>query len=358
MSSKPQREQQADGEETLWTVRDPDGTTFGPASIATLQAWARDGRLAPNHMTSCDGHNWQPVTSLPELEMDRVVEVATGTFYGPVHRQALAGLIQEGALAAGSSLFRRDCPVAKPQTPAREAADEAARIKRWEAQQARQAEQIADLERQLHQVNSDNERLRGELSHKDLEFEAERQELRAMATRQQADLAKLEIENRIQAKQLEHHCGQERLLQESRSEVAALEERLAQAAEQQAAATATLQQELTAAQHERDDAALALHTERAAQAGQAAAIQQLNETVEQLRLQQTSLRKLLRQATNLLDNETGSSHEAARVEVVTVGDEEALPPRAPLSLNQLEAQAQREIQRLGRQPGTVFNKRR
>ena len=44
-----------EAKEKMWKVKAEDGSVFGPASMATLLAWARDGRLAASHVISSDG---------------------------------------------------------------------------------------------------------------------------------------------------------------------------------------------------------------------------------------------------------------------------------------------------------------
>ncbi len=95
-----------------WRIRTDKGDIFGPADIATLKVWAKNGRLAPMHQISEDGCTWCPVTSLSELEMDCLAEVTSGCFYGPIHQEAMSDLVREGAVPAGAPLFKRDLPFA------------------------------------------------------------------------------------------------------------------------------------------------------------------------------------------------------------------------------------------------------
>ena len=67
----------------------------------------RDGRIGPANEISRDGVEWSPATAEPALEMEWVVEVENGQFYGPIHRDAVRGLINEGAIAQHAVLFRR-----------------------------------------------------------------------------------------------------------------------------------------------------------------------------------------------------------------------------------------------------------
>ena len=95
-------------DEQRWRVKNEQGETFGPVGIETLQAWARDGRLSPSSMVSVDAVAWTPVNHLHELEMDWVVEVSPGALYGPIHRQALEGLLANGTVPPAAVCFVRD----------------------------------------------------------------------------------------------------------------------------------------------------------------------------------------------------------------------------------------------------------
>ena len=92
-----------EAKEKMWKVKAEDGSVFGPASMATLLAWARDGRLAASHVISSDGKTWTPVASHSELAMDWIAEISPGKFYGPIHRDALDELLRNGTLAANSA---------------------------------------------------------------------------------------------------------------------------------------------------------------------------------------------------------------------------------------------------------------
>ena len=90
-----------------WWVRDHEGGRYGPVAFEVLKSWVRDGRIGPANEISRDGVEWSPATAEPALEMEWVVEVEDGQFYGPIHRDAVRGLINEGAIAQHAVLFRR-----------------------------------------------------------------------------------------------------------------------------------------------------------------------------------------------------------------------------------------------------------
>ena len=92
-----------EAKEKMWKVKAEDGSVFGPASMATLLAWARDGRLAASHVISTDGKAWTPVASHPELAMNWIAEgvnvAGQGAFLlGAVltHKAGLAQLTLRG----------------------------------------------------------------------------------------------------------------------------------------------------------------------------------------------------------------------------------------------------------------------
>ncbi len=92
---------------TKWWVRDGQGGRYGPVDFEVLKSWARDGRIGPANDISKEGVEWAPATAEPALEMDWVAEVSGGRFYGPIHRDAVQGLINDGAIAGQAVLYRR-----------------------------------------------------------------------------------------------------------------------------------------------------------------------------------------------------------------------------------------------------------
>ena len=111
------------GKPSGWLIRSERGETFGPVELSTLQAWAAEGRIAPASEISSDGIQWRPVTAQRELEMVWVAEVSPGSFYGPIHRQAMDELLRDGSIAAHSLLYRRE--ETEPAGDARVTDDEA-----------------------------------------------------------------------------------------------------------------------------------------------------------------------------------------------------------------------------------------
>lgn len=92
-----------------WHVQDENGGVFGPVDFNTLQEWVEDGRVSPLSKVSSDEQNsWTPAVSIADLEMNCVAEIEPGSFYGPIHQSAMAGLVNDGSIPANAILYRRN----------------------------------------------------------------------------------------------------------------------------------------------------------------------------------------------------------------------------------------------------------
>ena len=342
----------------VWRVRTDKGDIFGPADIETLKAWARDGRLAPTNEIADDGQNWTAVTSLRELEMDWVAEVTTGSFYGPIHREALAELLREGSIGAAAPVFRRSAPNARTVSE-REQTLEAS------LQEARQQlhARVSGLETQLNAARAELDQRHAEVSARDLEFDAERQEQRASLARLQAEL--LKRDGRIAALEKEGHrldtVARERQTLETRLAEA---ERLASENARLHEQTADQLDQARALQRESERVAAALRDRAATHDRDTEA---LRESVRSLKLRVESARKLLQQAVSAI----GGVEKTTDAELVDLPPADAgvpkdgPPPLATpaggikpgMSLADLEAQAQRELRQLGNKGGSLFQGR-
>ena len=345
-----------DANHPLWKVRGEDGSIFGPASLASLQAWARDGRLAPNHVISSDGQSWMPVTRLAALEMNWVVEVSPGTFYGPIHLQALEELIREGSIARDARRYA--CPVrlAKPDADLKTERDTL--VRRVETLRTEFAQRAGAVERQLRDATAACERLQGELGTKDLEFEAERQAFRAAASRHQADLARAKADCAALEARLAQAAQRDTDFAAATAKITELESQLAEVTEHRQALEADWTAKLQEARQAAHAAEKALLAERASQAQRVQEWRQQGESLKAARLRQESARKLLLQASSLLDTPAAAPGDTVIEDGVAIMMEQTPPPRPGLVLGQLEAQAQREINRLGRQPANLFGRRK
>lgn len=99
-------------------MRDEQGGRYGPVDLPTLLAWARDGRVGPSNTVSSDGVAWQPAAAVAALELQWLVEVSPGHFYGPVHYDAIHGLMSEGAVPPGARQYCSDSLVAQEREAA------------------------------------------------------------------------------------------------------------------------------------------------------------------------------------------------------------------------------------------------
>ncbi|MBO7721237.1 MAG: hypothetical protein J6T01_02410 [Kiritimatiellae bacterium] len=89
-----------------WYVRTEDGKVYGPATAASLVAWAKDGRVEPTSFLSTDRKSWMPAQLMPELEMKWLVETEPGKVFGPFNRSVVSRLSKEGGLGADAKIYR------------------------------------------------------------------------------------------------------------------------------------------------------------------------------------------------------------------------------------------------------------
>lgn len=336
-----------------WRVRSEDGDTFGPAAPETLCEWAADGRLAPNHEISQDGSTWMPVSRLPEVRMDWIVEVSNGAFYGPIHQQHLDELLREESVPADAAIFKRHAGTA-PGTVS-PGAEVVLLKKRLAEHEERFDRELTLLEEKLQSQQVELDKARADLNAKDLEFDAERQEFQSRGSRHQAELLKRDA--RVESLEKEISTLKHGLRHRH-----SMETRLADLEQHSAATQTRLEAELAAALEEstRQQArARKALRDMEQQRGEVTALrQQAQSEVESARsaqkqyaLRQESVSKLLKQAiaTMGVDPVNLPAKDPIVIEAAAVGEPE--PPPAPgtpggLSLETIEAQAQRELERL------------
>ena len=90
-----------------WYLRKSDDTVYGPVDGPMLRQWAIQGRIAPEDQVSRDRQTWSPAHVQPDLEMDWLIEMDDGTFYGPIHLTALRELAAEGSLTPQTRLTHK-----------------------------------------------------------------------------------------------------------------------------------------------------------------------------------------------------------------------------------------------------------
>lgn len=101
-----------------WYVRGEDGKVYGPASVASLVEWAKDGRVDPSSYLSRDRLEWIPAQLMPELEMKWLVETEPGKIFGPFNRELVKRLTSDGSMPKGSNVYCRwDIPVDRDPDP-------------------------------------------------------------------------------------------------------------------------------------------------------------------------------------------------------------------------------------------------
>ncbi len=90
-----------------WYFRNADGSVFGPADINSLTVWAKEGRITPDGEVSKDRRRWVSAPDLPELEMNIIVEMEPGRFFGPFHENVVRSLKKNGSLAKKARVYTR-----------------------------------------------------------------------------------------------------------------------------------------------------------------------------------------------------------------------------------------------------------
>ncbi len=263
-----------------WLVRNEQGETFGPVDFETLKAWACDGRLAPANEISEDGAEWQLATANRALDMSWVAEVSPGTFYGPIHKQAMEELVRDGSIAGASAFFARRSLDGKAE-PGPDPA-QAERIRSLTEQYAQVQQQLAGAEAQAREARRaaaereeqlrEARRLTSEAEER-LQAAVRRSDELAAQARQaqaQADLARGQAESC--EKQLRAQLAEQEAQAQRR--VAAYEEQV-RLAQQQACAYAEQVEQVRRQSAESEERLRESARQLAEQAEQARAVQQV-----------------------------------------------------------------------------------
>ncbi len=214
------------GNVKCWFVRNEHGRRFGPAAFATLQEWARDGRIGPLNEISCDGINWRLACSVPEMEMDWVAALSPGSFYGPIHGGALRELMADGSVNAAAALFRRT-PLDSVEVQA--AAEELAGLRELTSQLR---ELGAEQEQRIRQV-------RERLEQRAAEIGTLRRQLSETTEKARLEIAEIKEQAHLQVEKSETAAGEARRLLREQTEQAQEQRRL------DAARAAALEDELS-----------------------------------------------------------------------------------------------------------------
>jgi len=93
-------------EKKEWFVRTEEGKVYGPATLSSLIAWAKDGRVEPTGFVSRDRIAWSPAQTMPELEMTWLVETEPGKVFGPFNRTVVSDLFAKKQVPAATKVYR------------------------------------------------------------------------------------------------------------------------------------------------------------------------------------------------------------------------------------------------------------
>jgi len=107
----------SDAGASVWYIRSEAGSVYGPAKLASLVAWAEEGRIEPSGFVSRDRHEWIPAPQLAELQMKWLVETEPGKIFGPFNRAVVIRLFKEGAPAGAKAYRLHELPVDEDEPP-------------------------------------------------------------------------------------------------------------------------------------------------------------------------------------------------------------------------------------------------
>ena len=86
-------------------MKKADGAVFGPMPLSQLRQWALDACISPLDKVSSDEITWIKAPMLPELEMDYLLEVEPGLFYGPTTIGAIREFLTNGEISLDNPLI-------------------------------------------------------------------------------------------------------------------------------------------------------------------------------------------------------------------------------------------------------------
>lgn len=93
---------------TKWfLLKQADGSVFGPLTFSQLHQWAVDAYISPLDKVSNDEKNWIKAPMVPGLQMDYLLELAPGSFYGPTTIGAVREFLTSGEITLETSIT--DC---------------------------------------------------------------------------------------------------------------------------------------------------------------------------------------------------------------------------------------------------------
>ena len=95
-------------------TKQADGAVFGPMPLSQLRQWALDACISPLDKVSSDEITWVKAPMLPELEMDYLLEVEPGLFYGPTTIGAIREFLTNGEISLENPLINCHTGEQKP----------------------------------------------------------------------------------------------------------------------------------------------------------------------------------------------------------------------------------------------------
>ena len=85
-------------------LKQADGNVFGPMPFSHLQQWAADAYISPFDKVSNDETNWVKAPMIAALEMDYLLEIEPGAYYGPTTIGAIREFLASGEIAQDAVL--------------------------------------------------------------------------------------------------------------------------------------------------------------------------------------------------------------------------------------------------------------
>ncbi len=144
-----------------WFLKTGAGEIFGPVTLVALQRWAIAGRVTPDSLLSRDQTKWKPAYLLDALDMNCVVRIRPGTFYGPIHASAVDCYIRDGVIPPTSTIY-----ITRPAEPLDSALDETVReldtleVTLKEAHTQRENSALRNAELQLVHITAERDAAR------------------------------------------------------------------------------------------------------------------------------------------------------------------------------------------------------
>lgn len=315
-------------DEKKWKIRDAEGKVFGPATMESLKAWARDGRLVAGQVVSSDGKNWVPVDTFAELEMDWVTKLPDGRFFGPVNRDAMKEFIRTGDITDDMPQFVRVKSIDESPVALRAENDELRR--QIDLLRKDFASRVAKLEADLAASEAAKRLASSQLSTRDLDFEAERQAfaaeqsrmeaerqgLAAEKTKLKAEIAKAEKRAEVLAAQAADAQVRTKSREIDLARIAELEKQMGDLAKENKALKTELENQAADARRALKNAEISFLKEKEEFETRLRDVKALSDKISVYQTREESLRRVILQASSILGkgNEDIADAEAVIVE--------------------------------------------